>query len=129
MNMKKVYAHYRLKELGSNRLHHGGGVTVYGEWDEDYHKLRAAGAVCTPEDNYSYKLGRIIAEGRFKKHISRPSKPGIINMLHRWEVEDEKEVHDRLYDVACDLASVLFRKQVGEYCLLRYYRSTGEFEK
>ena len=49
-------------------LHHSGGVTVYGEWNPETGKLLAMGAVCTLEDNYNYKRGRAIAEGRFKKY-------------------------------------------------------------
>ena len=42
--MKKIYAHYRVKHCGTNKLYHSGGVTVYGEWDSDTGELRAIGA-------------------------------------------------------------------------------------
>lgn len=128
--MKKMYAHYRLRNLETDRLHHSGGVTVYGEWDRDRNTLSAAGAVCITKDNYSYKLGRTIAEGRFNKAKTRTKRAAsIINNIREWAVVDEKDVHDKMWEVAYDLSSHLFQGEWGPFIMIRYYRTTREFEK
>ncbi len=125
--MKKIYAHFRLEEIATQKLHHSGGVTVYGEWNANTKHLRAMGAVCTVEDNYNYKRGRIIAEGRFNKHRGEtPSLGGtLVNFVYEWDVENERQVHDRLGSVADTLAFVL--RTGEEFTMKRYYRSSKGF--
>ena len=124
--MKKVYAHYRIDNMGT--LHHGGGVTMYGEWEPETGKLVAMGAVCTLEDNYSYSRGRTIAEGRFKKYHNVPPMIGGINVPQEYEVEDSEGVHVALGWIANELGARI--KRNGEpMALRRYYRSVGEFEE
>ncbi len=124
--MKKVYAHYRIDNMGT--LHHSGGVTVYGEWEPETGRLRAMGAVCTLEDNYNYKRGRLIASGRFKKFKEGAPRTGDINVHHQYTVKDSLAVHRCLGYVADDLAAYI--KTNGEpMSLRRYYRSVGAFEE
>ena len=133
--MKKLYAHYRVKQLGTNKLYHGGGVTVYGEWDETKGELRAIGAACMPDDNYCYSIGRAIAEGRFKKYGQNPdSPPYTIGVPYVAEATTEAQAHSRLGTVAMQLARRVekgLHKQTPtrrDLVVDRYYRSTGKFE-
>ena len=126
--MKKVYAHYRIDNMGT--LHHSGGVTVYAEWEPERGTLIAMGAVCTLEDNYNYKRGRAIAEGRFKKHrsINRHSA-STINVPQQYMVQNSEEVHNALGWVASAIGKEYIKVKEGGLALRRYYRSVGKFEE
>ena len=126
--MKKVYAHFRIDNMGT--LHHSGGVTVYGEWEPETGQLTAMGAVCTLEDNYNYKRGRAIAEGRFKRYSPiDQSSDRSINVPRSYRAETGEEVHNALGWVANDLSSHLKIGFGGAVRLRRYYRSVGSFEE
>ncbi len=129
-NVKKVYAHYRLQDPESGYLHHAGGVTIYGEWNHEKGKLVAMGAVCMPNDNYSYKLGRTIAEGRFKVYHNTENPVLSINTPRLFSATTEEEVHDMLEGMAEQLAAYpIYEKHQTDMKLRRYYRSTKEFER
>ena len=123
--MKKVYAHYRVDNKGT--LHHSGGVTVYGEWEPKTGVLVAMGAVCTLDDNYSYKRGRAIARGRFKKYGHTPPIVGGINVPQEYRISDYEGVHVAMDRIAQELRWYI-RKHDGLLRLRRYYRSVGKFE-
>jgi hypothetical protein len=124
--VKKVYAHYRIDNMGA--LHHSGGVTVYGEWEPETGELLAMGAVCTLEDNYNYKRGRAIAEGRFRKYHNVQPDIGGINVPQQYTASSSEQVHSLLALVATDLSDYIKVKE-GGLSLRRYYRSVGEFEE
>ncbi len=127
--MKKVYAHYRVNRIGE--LHHAGGVTMYGEWDPDTGVLVAMGAACTMEDNYNYKRGRLIAEGRFKKYQFQQGSAdiGSINVPQHYKALTGEEVHTALGWIAAEIGNKYIKPTEGGLSLRRYYRSVGEFEK
>ena len=124
--MKKVYAHYRIDNMGT--LHHGGGVTVYGEWEPETGMLIAMGAVCTLEDNYSYSRGRTIAKGRFKKYHNTPPTIDGINVPHKYRIADYEGVHVAMEQIAQNLSTYI-KTNGGLLRLRRYYRSVGQFEE
>jgi hypothetical protein len=125
--MKKVYAHYRIDNMGT--LHHSGGVTVYGEWEPETGTLTTMGAVCTLEDNYCYSRGRTIAEGRFNKYWrhNKAADIGSINVAEVYTALNSEEVHICLAEVATRLRSYIKTSKSG-LSLRRYYRSVKKFE-
>ncbi len=132
--MKKIYAHFRVKHYDTGKLYHGGGVTVYGEWDKVSGELRAIGAACMPDDNYCYSRGRAIAEGRFKKYGQQMGCTGSafdgrsINTPFMYTALTEAEVHENLASVAKGLAGRVHKKLPLAMHVRRYYRSTKRFD-